>query len=212
MLTRLAAVLCDENEDEDLTSPNSSTFEIDHANDHKGVDLESAFHRIRRSLHLSKNSCNGQIPCPTPSPKEETDVTNAHPFATNRRVRHVSENHSHVILDLYRSMKRNQKLMPDASTTTVKPQEFKRSLSERFPPNHIFPASSVHFTPVSHRAQLKNDLLWTGTICNPGSSNTQKDLPNASVVEFCHMLDCVDVQSLQVTSDQVSHENSSSNP
>ena len=109
-------------------------------------------------------------------------------------------------------MKRNQKLMPDASTTTVKPQEFKRSLSERFPPNHIFPASSVHFTPVSHRAQLKNDLLWTGTICNPGSSNTQKNLPNASVVEFCHMLDCVDVQSLQVTSDQVSHENSSSNP
>jgi hypothetical protein len=203
-LTRLASALCDENEDDDLSSPDTSTSEIEHAKDINEVDLESTFQRIRRSLHLPKNSRTTHAPrSPAPSPKVEADLKMAsvhpHRFAINSRIRHVSENHDHVILNCNGSMKSKQRLMVNNVEKSENPHEFKRSFSERFSPNRDSFASSFQFKPASDCFQLNLDASSTGTISN-ADSNTQTNLPNATVVEFCHILDRV----------QVSRENSAS--
>ncbi|EFX86381.1 hypothetical protein DAPPUDRAFT_98013 [Daphnia pulex] len=204
LLTRLASALCDENEDDDLSSPDTSTSEIEHTKEINEVDLESTFQRIRRSLHLPKNSRTAHTPrSPAPSPKVETDLkmANVHPhrFAINRRLRHVSENHDHVILNCDGSMKSKQRLMLNNVAKLENPHEFKRSFSERFSPNRDSFDSSFQFKPASDCFTLKLDVSPTGTISN-ADSNTQTDLPNATVIEFCHILDRV----------QVSRENSAS--
>jgi len=203
LLSRLASVLCDENENDDLSSLDTSTSDIDHTNDHKDVDLESTFQRIRRSLHLPKNSHSGQSPCSPPSTKVETNfkMNSVHPhrFAINRRVRHVSENHSHVNLDCDGSLKRNQRLVLNDVTKSENPHKFKRSFSERFSPYRDSSASSFQFTPASYCFQSKKDVSLTVTISN-SDSKPQTDLPNASVVKFCHILNRV----------QISRENSAS--
>lgn len=203
-MTRLASALCDENEDDDLSSPDTSTSEIEHTKEINEVDLESTFQRIRRSLHLPKNSRNAHTPrSPAPSPKVETDLkmANVHPhrFAINRRVRHVSENHDHVILNCDGSMKSKQRLMLNNVAKLENPHEFKRSFSERFSPNRDSLDSSFQFKPASDFFTLNLDVSSTGTISN-ADSNTQTNLSNATVVEFCHILDRV----------RVSRENSAS--
>ncbi len=183
LLTRLATVLCNGNEEEDdLSSPESSSTE-DSTTGKKEVLFESTVQRIRRSLRLSE--CESVESSSSPySPQA------AHSFgrATGQRLvrnRRASEAHPGTF-DHRGSIKSHHRLVLEVETKRVNPRTFKRSVSEserNYSLNHVsIPLPSKKIT--SGWSQVKGDLPKN---CTTDNANQ----PIASVAEFCDILDRV---------------------
>lgn len=192
LLTRLATVLCDVNQEDDLSIPETSISEVEHSQENRDIRKESAFDRIRRSLRLSRNRSGEEPPCSPFSSKVQGgfQTGNVNRIFTDRRVRHVSESHSQTIADCSGSMKSHRQLILEQET---KPSsEFKRSRSEKFAPNKNASVSSLGITLSSDWLhQLKKDLP-AGAIRN--TDNTARtESSTAAAVKLCDMLDRVQI-------------------
>lgn len=187
LLTRLATVLCNGNEEEDdLSSPESSSTE-DSTMGKKEVFFESTVQRIRRSLRLSE--CESVESSSSPySPKAASSFGRATGQRLLVRNRRASEAHPGTF-DHRGSIKSHHRLVLEVETKKVNPRTFKRSVSESEPRNHSLnlvsmPLPSKNIT--SGWSQVKGDLP-TGQNCTTDNANQ----PIASVAEFCDILDRV---------------------
>ncbi|KAI9562265.1 hypothetical protein GHT06_013230 [Daphnia sinensis] len=192
LLTRLATVLCNDDQENDLSIPEISISEVEHSQENRDICKESAFDRIRRSLRLSRNRSGEEPPCPPFSSNVQrgSQTGNVNRIRTDRRVRHVSESHSQTITDCSGSMKSHRQLIIEQERKPA--SEFRRSRSEKFAPNKGASISSLSDTPsLDWSHQSKKDLL-VGAICNTDNA-ARTGSPTIAAVKLCDMLDRVQI-------------------
>lgn len=192
LLTRLATVLCKQNEEDDLSSPDESSSTEDYQHDKKDAIIDSTIQRIRRSLRISE--CESVEPetklkfsSPPYSPKSIRSFgrVTGQRFARNRR---ASEAHTATNFYHRGSIKSHHRLMFEVETKCENPRTFKRSVSERKSNSTEDVHLSEKIVSGPPLSQVKKDVL-TGE--HYTTENTSQ--PIASIAEFCHLLDRVQV-------------------
>lgn len=188
LLTRLASVLCNDNEEEDISLPETMITDVEHSLEKKEICEESAFDRIRRSLRVTKNSNDDHSRSPSPLKVQGVFLKeNEHSIVTDRRVRHVSESHRESILNCRGSMRSPRQLLLVQETS-----EFKRSNSEKFAPIKNMVPSFIFTPPSDCSHQLKKNVPG-GVICNMDNTARNEWPINADVVKLCDMLDHIQI-------------------
>ncbi|XP_059350433.1 uncharacterized protein LOC130685524 isoform X2 [Daphnia carinata] len=192
LLTRLATVLCNDDQEDDLSIRETSISEVDQSQENRNICKESAFDLIRRSLRLSRNRSSEEPPCLPFSPKVQGGLQtgNVNRIFTGKRVRHVSESHTQTITDCNGSMKSHQQLILEQEKKPA--SEFRRSSSEKFAPNKCTSISSFSITPSPDWSrQLEKGLVAEAIRSTDNTARTEP--PTAAAVKLCHMLDRVQI-------------------